>query len=54
MVQGNEQKHEIRNAILALEANKLKILKLVQQVLEILKDNDKQLKRIEEALKDGK
>ena len=50
----NNVKHEIRNATASIEANKLKILKLLKKIIDILKDTDKQLKRIEEAIKDGK
>ena len=49
-----EVQHNIRNATSSIEANKLKILKHLKQILEILKDTDNQLRRIEEAIKDGK
>ena len=49
-----EVKHEIRNATASIEANKLKILKLLQKIIDVLKDTDDQLRRIEEAIKNGK
>jgi len=53
MVNQNKLQHEVRNAILGIEANKIKMLKLMKAILEVIKDIDKHLERIEEAIKDG-
>ena len=45
-------KHEIRNALLGIVANRAKILVYLKKIVATLKDNDNHFKRIEEALKE--
>jgi len=46
-----ELKHEIRNALLGIAANRAKIYAHIKRIVEITKNNDRHFKRIEEALK---
>jgi len=45
-----ELKHEIRNALLGIVANRAKIYVHIKRIIEITKSNDRHFKRIEEAL----